>query len=63
MFDLTSKEVKDTKPEVHKKYIDVQFWVSGEEMMGFAPKKADYPVVEANEEQDLYFLGLSLIHI
>ena len=57
VFDLTSKEVKDTKPEVHKKYIDVQFWVSGEEMMGFAPKKADYPVVEANEEQDLYFLG------
>lgn len=57
VFDLTSKEVKDTKPEVHKNYIDVQFWVSGEEMMGFAPKKADYPVVEAHEEQDLYFLG------
>lgn len=57
VFDLTSKEVKDTKPEVHKNYIDVQFWVSGEEMMGFTPKKADYPVVEAHEEQDLYFLG------
>lgn len=56
VFDLTSKEVKDTMPEVHKKYIDVQFWVSGEEMMGFAPKKADYPVVEAHEGQDLYFL-------
>ena len=33
VFDLTSTEVKDTKQEVHKKYIDVQFWVSGAEMM------------------------------
>ena len=58
VFDLTSKEIKDTMPEIHKKYIDVQFWVSGQEMMGYAPKKADYPVLEAHEDQDL-----SLIHI
>lgn len=57
VFDLTSKEIKDTMPEIHKKYIDVQFWVSGQEMMGYAPKKADYPVLEAHEDQDLYFLG------
>lgn len=56
VFDLTSKPVADTKPEVHKKYIDVQFWVSGEELMGYAPLKEMYPVSEAHEEADLYFL-------
>lgn len=56
VFDLTSKPVEETRPEVHKQYIDVQFWVNGEERMGYAALKKPYPVVEANEEADLYFL-------
>lgn len=56
VFDLTSKPVEKTKPEVHKKYIDVQFWVCGEELVGFAALKEDYRVSDFVEEQDLYFL-------
>lgn len=56
VFDLTSKPAEETRPEVHKNYIDVQFWVSGEELVGFATKKEAYRVVEFQEEADLYFL-------
>lgn len=57
VFDITSKKAEDTHPEVHKEYIDVQFWVSGEELMGFAPLKKEYEIIEEHKEQDLYFLG------
>lgn len=56
VFDLTSKPVEETRPEVHKNYIDVQFWVSGEELMGFATLKEAYQVADYNEAEDLYFL-------
>ena len=55
VFDLTSKPVEETHPEVHKKYVDVQFWVTGEELIGFAPDKGNSKVIEAVEESDLYF--------
>ncbi len=55
VFDLTSKSIEETSPEVHKKYIDVHYWVSGEETIGFTPNKADYIVKEAIKEQDIYF--------
>jgi YhcH/YjgK/YiaL family protein len=57
VFDNTSKTVAETHPELHKKYIDVQFWVTGGELMGIYPKKKEYEVVETHEDQDLYFLG------
>lgn len=56
VFDLTSKSIAETHPEVHKQYIDVQFWVTGREKIGYAPLKADYRVLEAHTDQDLYFL-------
>ena len=57
VFDNTSKSVPETHPELHKKYIDVQFFVTGGELMGIYPKKKDYEVVEVHEDQDLYFVG------
>ena len=57
VFDNTSKSVSESHPELHKKYIDVQFFVTGGELMGIYPKKKDYEVVEVHEDQDLYFLG------
>lgn len=38
--------------EAHRKYIDVQFVVSGRELIGYAPA-AGMPVTEFNEERDL----------
>lgn len=57
VFCVTSKPVSETHPEVHKEYIDVQFWVTGKEQVGFAPLKSGYEIIDAQEDQDLYFLG------
>lgn len=46
----------DTKrPEVHKKYIDVQFLASGKERLGFTPDTGSYEVDERLEDKDLIF--------
>ena len=37
VFTFTSKPVEECKPELHRKYLDVQFWISGEEKFGVAP--------------------------
>lgn len=55
LFHLTSKPVEETHPEAHKEYIDVQFWLSGEELCGVAPYQAGAACVEAREGEDLYF--------
>lgn len=57
VFDNTSKKVEETHPELHKDYIDVQFFVTGGELMGVCPKKKEYDVIEEHLDQDLYFLG------
>jgi biofilm protein TabA len=36
VIDLTTKPVEETRPEVHRKYIDVQFLCRGRERIGFA---------------------------
>lgn len=44
------------KPEAHRKYIDVQFVVSGEEEMGWCPLHPCLkPFVDYDEEKDLIF--------
>lgn len=57
VFDNTSKPVAETHPELHKDYIDVQFFVTGGELMGICPKKGDYEIVSQILEEDVYFLG------
>lgn len=56
VFDITSKTMEETQPEFHEKYIDVQYWVSGEELCGIAPAIEQGKVIRADELQDLYFL-------
>lgn len=29
LFHLTSKQLEETKPELHEKYVDVQYWLTG----------------------------------
>lgn len=47
-----------TKPkdvsEVHEKYIDIQFIVSGEEIIGVAPLEIEKQLYEAKPEKDVY---------
>ncbi len=59
VFNTESKLSQDTHAEYHKDYIDVQYWLSGEELMGYAPmpSDADYRLYSASEEDDLYLLS------
>ena len=50
----------DTDPdktisEVHKKYIDIQYMVEGEEIIGVADISEDKELTEAKEENDVWF--------
>ena len=55
VFTFTSKPVAEGKPELHRKYLDVQFWISGEEMFGVAPSNGVGNCIEEILERDLYF--------
>ena len=56
VFDLTTRPVENTRPEVHRKYIDMQVWPSGSERFGIAPYLGGGRVVEAREAADTWFL-------
>ena len=44
-----------TISEAHKKYIDIQFMVKGEEIIGVAPMCCDKTETEAKSENDVWF--------
>ncbi len=44
-----------TISEAHKKYIDIQFMVKGEEIIGVAPMCCDKTETEAKPENDVWF--------
>ena len=49
-----TKPVNDS-PEAHKKYIDLQYLIDGEEFIGVAPLSTMKKEVEARTEGDIYF--------
>ena len=56
VVDKETKEKYDAKPEVHRKYIDVQFSVEGKEIIGFARETGNNLVSEdLLEENDVLF--------
>lgn len=55
LFRLTSRPAENIPLEGHREYADVQFWLSGEEWCGVAPKTGNETCVEAHEDKDLYF--------
>lgn len=44
-----------TVSEAHKKYIDIQFMVEGEEIIGVADISSEKGLTEAKEENDVWF--------
>lgn len=44
-----------TVSEAHKKYIDIQYIVKGEEVIAVAPIQAEKKLTEAKEEKDVWF--------
>lgn len=49
---------EDRKTEGHKKFIDIQFEIHGEERMGVIPKWEAVEEIEAHEDRDLYFYNI-----
>ena len=43
------------RPEAHRKYIDIQYLIEGEELIGIAPLSAMKREVEARPERDIWF--------
>ena len=55
VFDAMTEPLADRKPDVHEKYLDVQFLVTGREKLGFTPDTGNYEVAERFDERDLIF--------
>ena len=43
------------RPEAHRRYIDIQYLIEGEELIGIAPLSAMKREIEAHPERDIYF--------
>jgi YhcH/YjgK/YiaL family protein len=54
--EYNSKNPEDAKWEAHEKYADIQFLISGEEKMGYAPLKTMQVKEAYNPEKDIVFL-------
>lgn len=55
--DYQTKLPEDANWEAHRKYIDLQYIISGEEMMGILPLEKTVMPEEYNESKDLIFFG------
>lgn len=54
--EITTGPKETKRPEVHRQYIDVQYMVSGHELIGFYPDRKDGEVLEDNlESNDVLF--------
>ena len=55
VFDAQTEPIEKKRPEVHEKYVDVQFIASGKERLGFTPDMGKYEVDERIDDRDLIF--------
>ena len=55
VFTFTSKPASECKPELHRKYLDVQFWICGEELFGVAPSDCAGSMTEEIPARDICF--------
>lgn len=53
--EYQTKPESEGKLEAHKKYIDVQYVISGEERMGYAPLNDQLIIENYKEENDIMF--------
>ena len=56
VIDTVTGALEDQKPEVHKRYVDVQFLASGQEVIGYTHDTGSYKIVEELEHRDLYYI-------
>lgn len=57
IIDLTTREAVENRPEVHRRYIDIQFLAWGEEKIGIAIDTGNNKVSESLlEQRDIIFI-------
>ena len=56
IIDLTTREVAENRPEVHRRYLDIQFLAWGEEKIGIAIDTGNNEISESLlEQRDIIF--------
>ena len=56
VLDLTTREPHENRPEVHRRYLDIQFLASGEEKIGIAIDTGNNEISESLlEQRDIIF--------
>lgn len=56
VLDLTTREPHENRPEVHRRYLDIQFLASGEEKIGIAIDTGNNKISESLlEQRDIIF--------
>lgn len=56
--DYTSKPQSEGDFEAHRKYIDIQYIVEGEELLGVCDIENFSPITDYDKEKDIVFLAL-----
>lgn len=55
LMEYDTKDIVDCKLESHKKYIDVQYIISGSELIGVAPLTGQVPSINYDAADDIAF--------
>lgn len=55
--EYQSKEHQDCRPEAHRNYVDIQYIVSGREIIGFATLNNQTVTDEYNTDKDIIFFS------
>ncbi|MAX27661.1 MAG: YhcH/YjgK/YiaL family protein [Phycisphaeraceae bacterium] len=50
-----TRPIDQRKWEAHKKYLDIQYIISGNEYIGYTPLSEVAPLTEYDDEKDIYF--------
>jgi len=58
VMEYETQRISDCKAESHKKYIDIQYMVDGEENIGFKTLQNEIPTTSYNSEGDFMFYSL-----
>lgn len=60
VIDLTTRDVAENRPEVHRRYLDIQFLARGEEKIGIAIDTGNNQISESLlEQRDIIFYHAS----
>lgn len=54
-FQRYETKPANDRPEAHRNYIDIQYVIEGEELIGVAPLSSMDREIEAHPERDIYF--------